>query len=43
MKYPYRVNMEQNGEMWNVLIKKPEDMAYFIRNGYILRNAGLHL
>ncbi len=36
MKYPYRVDMEQNGVVWNVLIKSAKDKAYFDSNNYRL-------
>jgi hypothetical protein len=34
MKYPYRMNMEQNGVVWNVLVKSKTDLEYYVRNDY---------
>lgn len=34
MKYPYRMNMEQNGVVWNVLVKSKKDLEYYVRNDY---------
>lgn len=35
MKYPYRIDMEQNGTVWNVLVKSEKDFDYYIRNDYV--------
>lgn len=36
MKYPYRVDMEQNGVIWSVLVKNAKDKEYYDRNNYVL-------
>ena len=35
MKYPYRMDMKQNGIVWNVLVKSKDDYDYYIRNDYV--------
>lgn len=35
MKYPYRMDMKQNGIVWNVLVKSKNDYDYYIRNDYV--------
>ena len=41
MKYPFRVNIVQNGVVWNTLIRKQDDLDYFKLNGYVIQYKNL--